>query len=271
MTTAVKAGRCVHCLGAYPEEEMTEDHVPPRAWYPNTTPSSVQYWKIPCCNKCNRDLARIERDLLIRFGLCVDPARPETSGLVPKALRTIGLDAGRLSDEEQGHRDRTRARIRRELMLYDDISEAAVRGLCAPDGVPPGALALPIAYADLSRIAEKMARGFEYKRSGRFVEPPYSLRTFIGDPSGFTTDSSKLLSEISGEECQFDLGPGFKIKYVFSPEHPSNIGYWFLLWGTFCLSVLITREDALRASDPRFSKPKGLTREDIVRNRKFPT
>jgi hypothetical protein len=250
---------------------MTEDHVPPRAWYPDTTPSSVQYWKIPSCAKCNGELARIERDLLIRFGLCVDPAKPETSGLAPRALRTIGLDTGKLSDDEQGHRDRTRARIRKELMLYDDVAETTIRGLGPPDGSPPEVLTLPIAYSDISRIAEKMARGFEYKRSGRFVEPPYGLRTFIGDPSSFISDPSKLLSEIYGEEGQFDLGPRFKIKYVFSPEHPANIGYWFPLWGILCLSVLITRDDMLRAAEPRFSRPKGLTREDIERKRKFPT
>jgi hypothetical protein len=76
------------------------------------------------------------------------------------------------------------------------------------------------------------------------------------------------MSEITGEG-QFDLGPGFKVKCVFSLENSSNIAYWILLWGTLCLSVLITHEDALRRAEPRFSKPKGLTRDDVVRMRKF--
>jgi hypothetical protein len=77
--------------------------------------------------------------------------------------------------------------------------------------------------------------------------------------------------DVGGEEGRFDLGPAFQIKYVFSPEHPANIGYWFLLWGTLCLSVLVTREDTLRAAESRFTKPKGLKSEEIAKRRRFPT
>jgi hypothetical protein len=267
---AIKLGRCVHCLGSFPPGEMTEDHVPPSSWYPDTTPASVQYCKVPSCTKCNRDRGRIERDLLVRFGLCSDPSREETSGLAPRALRTLGLDAGRLSECEQRHRDGARVKIRKELMPYSKVAEATIPGLGPPDGDTPEALALPIAHADLSIIAEKLARGFEYKRAGRYIESPYGIRTFIPHPSKFVTDPSRMMSTITGED-QFDLGPGFKVKYVFMLENPSILTYWMLLWGRLCLSALIVHEEALRLAEPRFSKPKGLTREDIVRMRTFTT
>lgn len=271
MATDVKTGRCVHCLGEFPEAEMTEDHVPPRCWYPDTTPSAIQYLKVPSCNECNGDYGKMERDLLIRFGLCVEPGKSETSGLAERALRTLGIDAGDLSETERGHRDRARARIRKELMLPSDVSETFIRGLGRPESSAPEVSALPIAYADLSLIAEKMARGCEYRRARRYVELPYGLRTFIGDPAAFSSAPAKLLSEVGGEEVRFDLGPGFKVTYVFSPQHPSNVAYWFLLWGTLCLSVLVTREETLKAAEPAFQRPPGLSHEDLVRRRKFPT
>jgi hypothetical protein len=266
--SATKAGRCVHCLGSFREEEMTEDHVPPRSWYPDTTPSSVEHWKVPSCTRCNLDLGRIERDLLVRFGLCVDPTLEETSGLAARALRTLGLDTRNLTEEEQDYRDRSRARIRKELMHHTDVADATVPGLGPPDRSPSGAFALPIAYSDLSRIAEKLARGFEYKRATRYIESPYGIRTFVPHPNEFISGPSRMTSEITGEG-QFDLGPGFRVKLVFSIENPSHLTYWILLWGTLCLSALITHEEALSSAESRFSKPKGLTRDDISRMRKF--
>lgn len=266
--SAIKIGRCVHRLDSFPAEQMTQDHVPPKSWYPDTTPSSVQYWKVPSCTKCNNDLGRKERDLLVRFGLCIDSSQEEASGLAPRALRALGLDSGSLSDKEQGHRERARGKIRNDLMNYADVAEATIPGLRPADGSLPGGLALPIAYSDLSHIAEKLARGFEYKRAERYVESPYGIRTFVPLPSAFISGPGKMMSEITGEG-QFDLGPGFKVKHVFSLENPSNVAYWILLWGTLCLSALITREEALNSAESRFSKPRGLTREDIVRLRKF--
>jgi len=43
--SAIKLGRCVHCLGSFPPEEMTEDHVPPSSWYSDTTSSSFNTGK----------------------------------------------------------------------------------------------------------------------------------------------------------------------------------------------------------------------------------
>jgi len=155
-------------------------------------------------------------------------------------------------------------------MPYSDVAEAMIPGLGPPDGDTSEALALPIAHSDLSLMAEKLARGFEYKRAARYIESPYGIRTFVPHPSEFASAPSRMMSRITGEG-QFDLGPGFKVKYVFAHENPSILTYWVLLWGRLCLSALIVHEEALRLAEPRFSKPKGLTREDIVRMHKFAT
>jgi 5-methylcytosine-specific restriction endonuclease McrA len=82
--------RCVHCLTL--TDDLTADHVFPNSWYPDATADTVQRWTVPSCGDCNRKLGELERDLVIRMALCVDPKSQSASGLAAKALRSLGLD-----------------------------------------------------------------------------------------------------------------------------------------------------------------------------------
>jgi hypothetical protein len=144
------------------------------------------------------------------------------------------LDAGNLLEKENSRRDRLRAKVRADLMAYDEVAETAVSisGLVLHPGNVSESPVLSIPYSDLSKIAEKFGRGCEYKLRNRYVEPPYGLRTFIGHPD-------EIRAEFDGEQL-FDLGPGFKVKCVRHAENPGDVAYWFLLWDTVCLKVLIS-------------------------------
>jgi len=106
--------RCVHCLRR--SESLTADHIVPSSWYPDTTPSNVERWTAPSCRECNAYLGALERDLVIRLVLCVNPRSPAASGLAAKVFRTLGLDTEGLPAKEQAHRGKLRAKIRSELM-----------------------------------------------------------------------------------------------------------------------------------------------------------
>src|ERR1700733_10031207 len=88
MTAKATKGQCVHCLrdGC----AITFDHGLPDSWYPDSTPAHVQHWTAPSCEKCNNELGRLERDLLIRLVLCIDPKKEAVSGLAAKVLRSFG-------------------------------------------------------------------------------------------------------------------------------------------------------------------------------------
>ena len=119
-----------------------------------------------------------------------------------------------------------------------------------PAGVTPTARLAPLATipnSDLSKIAEKFGRGCEYKLRNRYVEPPYGLRTFIGHPD-------EIRAEFDGEQ-QFDLGPGFKVKFLRNDENPGDVAYWFLLWETVCLKIFISVESVLLELEPQFPRP----------------
>ncbi len=133
MKTAKK--RCVHC----PSDSETMDHVFPRSWYPDTTPDDVQRWTVPSCFKCNNELSRIERNLLISLGLCLDPHLPGASGIGERALRSLGIDAEGISEEEKAHRDKSRAKLQSKLMPYECAASrqpgALLQGFQACEGI----------------------------------------------------------------------------------------------------------------------------------------
>ena len=76
MAKRPEPGKCIHCLVEF--EKLNWDHVFPESWYPDTTPNDLYKWKIPSCIKCNDDYGRIEKDLMIRIGLCLNPGNPSS-------------------------------------------------------------------------------------------------------------------------------------------------------------------------------------------------
>jgi hypothetical protein len=82
-------GRCIHCRE--PLAKPTKDHVFPSSWYPDTTPKDVERWTAPSCGRCNEELGRLEKDLLLFFACCMDPTKPATKGLYQSDERFFGL------------------------------------------------------------------------------------------------------------------------------------------------------------------------------------
>lgn len=152
-------GRCVHCLRL--TESIEADHVFPNSWYPDTTPPTLQRWTAPSCPECNRKLGQLEKDLLVRLILCIDPKSDSASGLAGKVLRSLGLDTNQLPEKEKVPRDRLRARIRSELMPSADVAEKPEARIPGLGPYESAQWAIPVPWASLSIIAEKIARGCE--------------------------------------------------------------------------------------------------------------
>jgi hypothetical protein len=172
--------RCVHCLK--PLEQRTADHVFPRSWYPKDTPATVQRLTAPCCSGCNNQLSRIEKDLLIRLGICIDPAAAAASGIAVKALRSMGVGTDKLSDKERKHREGLKAKIAGEILSWDQVEgrPGMLPGFGPHKGFAPEAqVAIRIPRKSLVTLAEKIARGLEHQRAGRYVEAPYRISTFF--------------------------------------------------------------------------------------------
>jgi TonB family protein len=159
------------------------------------------------------------------------------------------LDAGNLPEKEKSRGDRISANVRADLMAYGEVAETPglIPGLVVHPGNGSESPVVPIPYSDLFEIAEKFGRACEYKLRNRYVEPPYGLRTFIGH-------RDEIRAEFDGEQL-FDWGREFKVKCVRNDENPGDVAYWFLLWETLCLKVVISFESVLLELEPKFSRP----------------
>lgn len=231
--------KCVHCLQIF--DGITRDHVLPSSWYPDATPEEVQRWTVPSCEACNNQLSRVERELLIRMGLCVDPERREALGISTRALRSLGIGAGELREREAGHRRTTRERITGQMRQFEDGMEAHVLpGFERRDEMPQAMRPVVLVSAEaLARVTEKIARGCEFRIGNeRYVEPPYTLEALFPTQEGI--DQIRLLMD---EVPPLDLGPGLHIARRVDERDPLTVLYRLILWGTLTSFAAISRPE----------------------------
>jgi hypothetical protein len=225
-----KAGQCVHCLRH--SEKMTWDHVFPQAWYPATTPANLEKWKIPACLKCNNDYGKLERDLLIRLGLCVPPDAAAAAGVPAKVLRSLDPKAAK-SDRDRRIRAADRSRVLRELL---------------PFGVPPAGGVLPgfglqsesqysdyagilIPAGSLERLGEKLIRGITYVHHGALLGAPYRVRVYV-----ITDAAAGPMGRLIERHARvFDRGPGIAVFRSEAEDDPLVALYKVVVWGRLVL------------------------------------
>jgi hypothetical protein len=231
--------RCVHCLQAI--ENKSEDHVFPSSWYPETTPTHIQRWKVPSCKKCNNDLGKIEKELLLRLGLCIDPGKAEASGVSPKVLLSLGVGAPGKTAREKELRRKTMERLLREIVPYDDSRNKyrSLPGLGVHAGFDPAEqFVIPVSAQMLTRVAEKVVRGCEFKLAACYVEPPCAIRVYF-------VEKSPELEPLYRYGTETQLGPGFQLVRMQSPEGPRPVLYRALIWGTIPFHAAIDEEEFL--------------------------
>ena len=220
-------GRCIHCrsLMARP----TKDHVFPSSWYPDSTPSNIQRWTAPSCERCNKHFGSIEENLLVRLAMCVDPRKQAASGVWEKARRALGIGVTGLSESEKRIRKARKDAILREAKTYDKSDEAyVIPGLGPHTGFPNAPqIGIQISAHDVHEVAKKILRGCEFWLSdGRIVEPPYELEVFSETPKEL---------EPHLKFGQDYLGPGCRIRRAVPLDDSGAAIYEIVVWDSWKL------------------------------------
>ena len=192
----------------------------------------------------------------MRMALCVDPKSESASGLADKVFRSLGLDVQGLTPEEAGHRDRLLTKIRSELMPRSQVAgrPGAIPGLGPPEGTPV-TWSIPIPWAGLAIITEKIARGCEYKLRQRFLETPYGIRTWI-------SEKHEVPEPYASKSQLFDFGPGCSVRRLFATEDPRIALYWISVWNALHLGARIDLENELKSRDTAQRRVEGLQPEE---------
>jgi hypothetical protein len=203
----------------------------------------------------------MESDLRDRLALCVAPELEAAKGVRGKVLRSLGIDAGELAPGERERRENRRLKMKAELipMTAGEQMPGAIPGLAQKRGTAE--YAVPIPWAGLSIIAEKIARGCEYKlKDKRFIELPYAVRTCVTEPDfvGLPFLSHRML-----DREEIDFGPGCQVIRISPTEDENIVRYRILIWGSQCFHVLVDHEDYFRSEfDPKMKPVEGISPED---------
>ena len=224
--------KCIHCR--IESVTMTREHAFPSAWYTDNTPINVQRWTVPSCSQCNNSLGAAEMDLLIKMVPCIDPNKPEISGLRNKVFEALGIGMeGKISAEELRKRKALAKKVFGELKPYNNnIKVFPNFGL--HEGFPSEAQhVINIPSNILFPVLKKVFRGAEYKLNNKkIIEPPFELEIFHTEKE--IPELEILLRRFGRTEY---LGPGFKLQRVASGS--GLVLYKVVIWGTWVAYGLI--------------------------------
>lgn len=204
---------CANCLEeisadpALTDDALTDEHVVPKAWYPATTPATIQRWTVPSHRRCNQKNGLDEEYALQSFATIVDPETPATAGIWPTVLRGVQPQSGRNARDAKKRAESYRRLMARTApigSLTRDQLQHAYRSLTNAEGAE---MVIFVDSARVDRVLEKIVRCAIYKLRG--APPPA-----IAKVRAQIVPHDLLLAtagEMAGYLRWHDLGPGCKI------------------------------------------------------------
>jgi hypothetical protein len=178
----------------------------------------------------------MEQDLLLRVGLCLDPATVEASGIPASVLRA--MDPLQARDENDA---RARQSLRRRILSETFVPEpehmsGVLPGFGPRPGAEPIAIGLPAEY--VGRLAEKVARGLTYIHANRLIGSEYRFDVFVDPRQGALFE--KLLDRFGRRH---DHGPGIAVEHAIAHGDEVASIFSFRLWGTLQIWGAVRRRD----------------------------
>jgi len=230
-------GRCIHCLKYY--DELTWDHVIPSAWYPESTKDNIEKWKVPSCQRCNKEYGEIEEELLIKLGLCLDPKDHKSSGIAQKALRALNPKHGK-NKKDQKIRLAKREKILKKSLFGKNIPlEGRYPGFDRVMGTRSNnSMAVLISPEHINRFAEKIVRGITYLDRQEFIDEP-----FVIDHIVLPEEGNEHIHELLDQHGSIiEREPGIYIKKAISPDDNMSSIFYIELWGRLKLYAFVTNK-----------------------------
>ncbi|WP_414515297.1 HNH endonuclease [Nostoc sp. PCC 9305] len=233
MTKRPKSGRCVHCLQNV--EDLTRDHIFPFAWYPDNTPENLQRWTIPSCKKCNEEYGRLEEDLLLRLGMCIDPEDAKSSGITDKVLRSIDPDYANDRTEKR-IRERKREKIKKEIVRWQAMPTIGFHPNFRVESnvYYPEYPSIPISVEKLERLCHKIVRGITYFVDQTFIESNFEIQFFTVDDKA----AQPILEKYQQYLETYDR-PGIKVIRAMTSDNPDAGFYAIEIWGRLKMYAVV--------------------------------
>jgi len=236
-------GICTYCLESF--DRLTWDHVLPVSWYPDSTPDDTEKWKVPACRECNENLGRIEEDLLLRLGLCLEPDSISSLGISHKALRAVSPHYAK-NERDRRIRERKRKKLLGEVVHFEEAPE---EGLLPHFGPLPwlkydGYHAVLIPQENLKSYTEKLVRGMALILDERLLDDEYEIDLHIIRED----DDRKALELFEGRSSLYHRGLGFIVRRMVREDEKAWM-YAFEIWGRLKFYAVVHPGDLHRLKE----------------------
>jgi hypothetical protein len=237
MAKRANSGKCVHCLRNV--ENLTRDHVFPKAWYPDNTPQNLERWTIPSCRTCNEDYGRLEEDLLFRLGMCLDPEDAKSGDITDKVFSSIDPECA-ITLKEKQIRQKKREQIKNEIV---ELEKFPPRSIFPNFGLPNNAsnvnharyAILLISKAKLERLGHKIVRGITYIIDNSFIENDCEIKIFFIQDQ----DAKPILGTMSRFLKPYHCSPGIKVERAITGERADCGFYAIEIWGRLKIYAVV--------------------------------
>jgi hypothetical protein len=219
-------GPCVHC-GLH-SDELTWDHVFPKAWYPDDTPENLEKWKMPACLACNGEYGELEKDLLLRLGMSIGPEEARASGIADKVIRSMDPSAAH-DERDRAARARQHAALGKEMIDVGDNPQMGVLPGFGPNPDPAkrSSWGIRVPKESLERLGQKIVRGLTYIRTGKLIGAGYLLEVFV-----LNGEAAQPVNEILGRHgVRHDRGPGVAVWRAPADDDPISGVFAIEIWG----------------------------------------
>jgi hypothetical protein len=180
--------------------------------------------------------SRIEEELLVKFGLSVDPQNPRGAGISFKAIRALREEFGK-NQKDALHRKNKMEKLLRESTISKNISNK---------GIYPGfeyrgkdedeKMELLIEKKKLSKFIEKIVRGITYLEDEKYIEGPYHI-----DFHAYNFEALRDILEniYPGPWEVFERPPGMAVLRATAQEDRMSGIYLIDIWGQlFCIAIV---------------------------------
>lgn len=225
-----KTGKCVHCLIEF--NELTWDHVFPKAWYPDDVTIEGK-WKVPACKECNNKLSRIEKELWLAFGI----SHGDMKNIYQKIRRSIDCTYAK-NEKDKIARKQAKEALMRKIKLFDRNTEGCFPNIDNRDLYPENVnkiLGIEISDVDIKKFTEKIIRGITYIVDNKYITTEYDIDTYI-------VKEDNIDSSLDDLWMQADIykKPGIEIKRVTDVSEKAAL-YRIVIWDKIIIygSVII--------------------------------
>lgn len=229
------SGRCVHCLQHF--GKLTWDHVFPEAWYPNTTPENTEKWKIPSCLNCNGIHSKNEGDLLVRFGLCINPKDTRSAGIADRVMRALKPQFGK-SQRDADAREAKRSQILSQSFSGEKIPRSSLYPGFDIEPKYSESMAVAVSVHSLQLFVEKLVRGLTFIQDNKFIEPSYSIEHHVLSKE----DAKPIQEELDRFGVTHECGPGIRVVRAVVPEDRISALFKIEIWGRLTMYASVVEK-----------------------------